>query len=151
MPSSRARLFCFSVAGKSRELSSGRPGDRPAKGDSRRCFFFGRELKPSAMVNSPSPQTTYIYGDPPPVLAIKTNATNVRTNPTATRDGPITRRNRRIITPLCIQIAYSTILHNLSAQDVIPQNVGDYPHHWSGSHDHQNVTTKIGSSCTLSG
>lgn len=151
MPSSRARLFCFSVAGKSRELSSGRPGDRSVREDCRRCFFFGRELKPSDMARSPSPQTTYIYGAPPPVLTIKTNATIARTSPTATRHLPITRRNRRIITPSCIQRTYGTILHNLFVQDVIPQNAGDYPHCWSASHDHQNVTTEIGSSCTLSG
>ena len=99
MPSSQARLFCFSVAGKSRELSSGRLGDRPAKEDSRLCFFFCRALKPSAMADSPSPQITYIYGDPPPLLAIKQNATSVEVKPNS-NEGPAnykTKHNHAIV------------------------------------------------------
>lgn len=105
-----ASLFCSLAAGESRRSSLVHPDNRLGRRDVRRCIgFFGRDLTPSVMVNTPRPQTT-IYGNLSLAFAIKKTAPNVVTSPTAMSGTLITRRERCIITPSCIQRANSTML-----------------------------------------
>jgi hypothetical protein len=92
MPNSRAKLFCLSVAGSSRQLPSSRLCSL-AKGDAL-FLLFGRNLMPNIRNSSPIPPTMKMGGDTRPSTTPKHTAPTIKTSPETSKGKPTTRRNK---------------------------------------------------------